>query len=93
MIPASHADGPLPTFRNRGVLDRLYTDLDGIETASPVPIEAPAGSLIFFDGNVVHGSQTNRSDTSRRALVLTYQPRGHPLWNRDVTRPIRSARS
>ena len=88
MIPGSHADGPLPTFRDRGVLGRLYTDLDGIETAAPVPIEAPAGSLIFFDGNVVHGSQTNRSESSRRALVLTYQPPGHALWNRDETRPV-----
>jgi ectoine hydroxylase-related dioxygenase (phytanoyl-CoA dioxygenase family) len=42
-------------------------------------IEVPAGSLIFFDPHLVHGSQPNRSPLPRRAIVLTYQPAGFPM--------------
>jgi hypothetical protein len=81
MIPGSHRQGMLPTFSDRGVLGRLYTDLSRFEHARPEPVEAPAGSAIFFHGDVVHGSRTNRSRASRRAIVLTYQPPGLARWN------------
>jgi ectoine hydroxylase-related dioxygenase (phytanoyl-CoA dioxygenase family) len=42
---------------------------------------------VWFDGAVVHGSRGNRSEASRRAIVLTYQPAGHPRWNRSDVRP------
>ena len=77
MIPGSHLHGRLPCFEDRGRLDRLYTDVDrALPGAERVPIEAPAGSVIFFDGDVVHGSRGNRTPGSRRAFVLTYQPAG-----------------
>jgi ectoine hydroxylase-related dioxygenase (phytanoyl-CoA dioxygenase family) len=82
MIPGSHLHGVLPVFEDRGVIGRLYTDLERFEGAAPEPLEAPAGSAIFFHGDVVHGSRSNRSSASRRALVLTYQPGGHPRWDR-----------
>lgn len=82
MIPASHLHGVLPVFHDRGTIGRLYTDLDRFEGEAPEPIEAPAGSAVFFHGDVVHGSRSNRSEQSRRAVVLTYQPAGHPRWNR-----------
>lgn len=88
MIPGSHKHGALPVFEDRGVLDRLYTDVERIDAAEPVPIEAPAGSVIFFHADVVHGSQRNRTRESRRALVITYQPEGHPRWRREDVRPI-----
>jgi len=90
MIPGSHRYGTLPAPRDRGVLGRLYTDTDSSPLAEldPVPIEAPAGSVIFFDGHVVHGSKGNRSAADRRALVLTYQPSGHARWNRPDERRI-----
>ena len=50
--------------------------------------EAPAGSAIYFHGDVVHGSRKNETDQSRRALVLTYQPPGHPRWNREDVREV-----
>ncbi len=89
MIPGSHLHGHLPTYADRGVLGRLYTDVARLSGDEPLPIAAPAGSVIFFDGNVVHGSRSNRSDAARRALVLTYQPAGHPLWDREASRPVR----
>ena len=92
MIPGSHASGRLPCFEERGTLGRLYTDVEralpGRERAA---IEAPAGSVIYFNGDVVHGSRRNRTDASRRAFVLTYQPSGHAQFRRPGARPVRSA--
>ncbi len=89
MIPGSNRHGFLPKYEDRGVLGRLYTDVERIEGApEPEPIEAPAGSIIFFHGHTVHGSQRNRTDKSRRAIVLTYQPAGHRRWRSDAERPV-----
>jgi len=92
MIPGSHRRGVLPGLTERGTLGRLYTDVDRVLSEAPrVPITAPAGSAIFFHGDVVHGSRVNRSSSSRRAFVLTYQPAGHPQFRRAGTREITSA--
>jgi len=34
----------------------------------------PAGSAIFFDPFLIHGSGPNESSRSRRAIIATYQP-------------------
>ena len=92
MIPGSHKHGPLPGLTERGTLGRLYTDVErALPGAELVPLEAPAGSAIFFHGDVVHGSRSNRSAASRRAFVLTYQPGGHPQFRRPGVREIKSA--
>jgi len=92
MIPGSHAHGRLACFEDQGTLGRLYTDVERVlPGAERVPIEAPAGSVIFFNGDVVHGSECNRSATSRRAFVLTYQPAGHPQFRRPGARPVKFA--
>jgi len=91
MIPGSQAHGRLPCFEDRGTLGRLYTDVDrALPGAKLVPIEAPAGSVVFFHGDVVHGSRRNRTAASRRAFVLTYQPAGHAQFRRPGARPVRS---
>lgn len=93
MIPGSHARGRLACLEDRGTLGRLYTDVDRVlPDAARVPIEAPAGSVIFFHGDVVHGSQRNKTEQSRRAFVLTYQPAGFPQFRRPGERPVSSAR-
>jgi len=92
MIPGSHARGRLPCFEDQGTLGRLYTDVErALPGARLVPIEAPAGSVIFFNGDVVHGSRRNRTASSRRAFVLTYQPAGHAQFRRPGARPVRSS--
>ena len=89
MIPGSHARGRLACFEDRGTLGRLYTDVDRVLADAPrVPLVAPAGSVIFFHGDVVHGSQSNKSGESRRAFVLTYQPAGFPQFRRPGERPV-----
>ena len=92
MIPGSHLHGRLPCFDDQGTLGRLYTDVDrALPGAERVPIEAPAGSVIFFDGDVVHGSRCNRTLASRRAFVLTYQPAGFAQFRRPDERRISRA--
>jgi ectoine hydroxylase-related dioxygenase (phytanoyl-CoA dioxygenase family) len=92
MIPGSHAHGRLPCFEDQGTLGRLYTDVErALPGAQRVAIEAPAGSVIFFNGDVVHGSRSNRTAASRRAFVLTYQPAGHAQFRRPGARPVSSA--
>jgi len=91
LIPGSHKDGRLPCFQDRGVLGRLYTDLDRFDGAEPVPVAAPAGSAVFFHGDLVHGSRSNRTDRSRRALVLTYQPPRLPRWQHEDIRSVEVA--
>jgi hypothetical protein len=87
VIAGSHTRGTLQGLRDRGVLGALYTDVDLID-GEAVPVELPAGSAIWFHRDLVHGSQSNRSQTSRRVFVLAYQPPGLSRWrmgrNRDV---------
>jgi ectoine hydroxylase-related dioxygenase (phytanoyl-CoA dioxygenase family) len=54
-----------------------------------VALEVPAGSLVFFDPHIVHGSGPNTSEAPRRALILTYQPAGHPTLKSRQIRNIR----
>ena len=86
VIPSSHLHGMLPPQGDRGVLGKLYTDIGELKGEPPLPIEASAGSVLFFDGNIVHGSKSNRSTQSRRALVITYQPSGLPRWRCEEAR-------
>ena len=88
LIPGSHKHGALPCFEDRGVVGKLYTDVDRLDLNEPIAIDVPAGSLIYFHGDIVHGSQVNRSDSERRLLLLTYQPTGLPRWQRDDERPV-----
>jgi hypothetical protein len=39
---------------------------------------ASAGSLIVYHGNLLHSGTRNRSDGSRRSLILSYIPRDYP---------------
>jgi hypothetical protein len=88
-IPGSHRHGPLPCYQDRGVLGRLYTDVERFRGEEPVALDVAAGSVVYFHGDLIHGSQGNRSEQSRRALVLTYQPAGLPRWLHDDVRPVR----
>jgi len=41
-----------------------------------VPIEVPAGSVVWFGPLLVHKSEPNRSTKERRSLLFSYQPAG-----------------
>ncbi len=87
LIPGTHKLGHLAGLGDRGTLGRLYTDVSGIDTP-PFAAELPAGSVLWFHYNVVHGSQTNRSQEDRRIFLLAYQPAGLHRWNRDDVRDV-----
>jgi ectoine hydroxylase len=90
VIPGSHKHGALEGLKNRGVLGALYTDVDLVE-GEAFATALPAGSVLWFHRDIVHGSQSNRSDSNRRVFVLAYQPAGLHRWRMDKKRPVRTA--
>jgi ectoine hydroxylase len=80
VIRGSHRSGILPGCEGDGVLGPLFTSPDAFALADQVAAEVEAGSLVFFSPHTVHGSEPNRSERERRALVITYQPGGHPMF-------------
>jgi ectoine hydroxylase-related dioxygenase (phytanoyl-CoA dioxygenase family) len=86
LIPGSHARGLLPGREGEGVLGPLFTHPAQFDERRAVAAAVPAGSLVFFSPHSVHGSQPNRSDRPRRALVLTYQPGGLRMFKEDRVR-------
>lgn len=78
VTPGSHRHGK-HAQRSDGVgLDMLEIDARTYDMDSLIPVPAPAGSVIFFGGFLIHMSSPNRSDKDRRALLYSYQPAGYP---------------
>jgi ectoine hydroxylase-related dioxygenase (phytanoyl-CoA dioxygenase family) len=77
-IAGSHKAGCLPGRADGTQLGGFYTDSKAIDLADEVLFEVCQGSLIFFDPHLIHGSGENKSSNSRRAMILTFQPAGHP---------------
>ena len=92
VISGSHRHGTLKGLADRGVLGALYTDVAALE-GERIPVELPAGSVIYFHYDLVHGSQGNHSDTSRRVFVAAYQPAGLRRWRIEKTRQIAAPRA
>ncbi|MCH8132112.1 MAG: phytanoyl-CoA dioxygenase family protein [Myxococcales bacterium] len=90
VIARTHDQGALKCFEDRGTLGRLYTNVEDID-GDPVAIEAPAGTVTWFHYNIVHGSQTNRSDLSRRVFIGAYQPAGLRRWRIEDHRDIQAS--
>jgi len=87
VIPGSHRFGHLPALGYRGTLGALYTDVRRTP-GTPLPVELPAGSVLVFHRDLVHGSRGNRSDASRRVFVAAYQPAGLRRWRTSQVRSI-----
>jgi ectoine hydroxylase-related dioxygenase (phytanoyl-CoA dioxygenase family) len=88
VVRGSHRKGCLPGLEGEGRLGPLFTDPRHFDLSAQVPVVVPAGSLVFFSSHTVHGSEPNRSERPRRALVVTYQPAGHPLVKRPGEREV-----
>ena len=80
LVPGSHRKGFLPGLNDGTRLGPLFTDPASFDEEAQWLAEVPAGSLVVFDSHMVHGSEPNLSDRSRRAIVLTYQPADHPMF-------------
>ena len=86
LIPGSHKDGFLSGLDDGTALGPLFTNPNSFDEDSQWYAEVPAGSLVVFSAHTVHGSEPNRSDRDRRAIVLTYQPPDEPMFKRDGIR-------
>ncbi len=86
VVRGSHARGCLPGTADGSQLEGFFTNAESFDEAQQVPMEVPAGSLVFFSPHAVHGSFANASDEPRRALILTYQPGGFPMLKSGITR-------
>lgn len=86
LIRGSHAKGFLPGLSDGTRLGPLFTDPAQFDAEQQWLAELPAGSLVFFDSHIVHGSEPNKSDRARRAFVVTYQPAGFAMFKMEGVR-------
>jgi len=91
VIRGSHTRGCLPGTADGTQLGGFYTDPGAFAVSDEVLMAAPAGSAIFFDPFIVHGSLPNTSDRPRRAMVITYQPAGFPMLKSGRVRSVGDA--
>jgi ectoine hydroxylase len=83
-VPGSHSDGLVRDGRNNGPeKSTQHLDPDDIaltaeqmtalvERQGMVSPKGPAGTIVFFDSEVVHGSAQNMSPFPRKLLIVTY---------------------
>ena len=74
VIPGSHRDGYLHPQREHDHPEEFdfAPESHGFEDTSEVPVEVKAGSVVFFNGYLLHRSRKNRSQNYRRVLVSHY---------------------
>tara|TARA_B100000949_G_C14202517_1_gene416617 strand:- start:71 stop:940 length:870 start_codon:yes stop_codon:yes gene_type:complete len=74
VIPGSHQTGYLHFRYPTEDLDEYddTTEARDVDESAAVPVEVKAGTVVFFNGYLMHGSKKNRSDGFRRALVYHY---------------------
>lgn len=74
VLPGSHRRGVLHRQRphDRTAEFDLAPESFGFDGRGEIPVPAPAGSAIFFNGYLLHRSFKNRSQRYRRALVNHY---------------------
>ena len=89
VIDKSHLRGCMPGKTDGSQLGGFFTDPASFDESNQVAMEVSAGSLVFFDPNLVHGSEANFSKIPRRAMVLTYQPADFPMLKTGEVRNIR----
>ena len=74
VLPGSHRSGMLYPQRPHGKPEEFDNSPEsyGFDDAGEVPVEVKAGSVVFFNGYLLHRSKKNRSTIYRRALVNHY---------------------
>jgi len=74
IVPGSHKTGYLYSQRDHENPDEFDSAPEsyGFDESAEVPVEVKAGTLVFFNGYLLHRSRKNRSDIYRRVLVNHY---------------------
>ncbi len=74
VLPGSHRRGylyPQRYHENPDEFDFAWESY-GFDDVDEVPVEVTTGTLVFFNGYLLHRSRKNRGDTYRRVLVNHY---------------------
>lgn len=74
VIPGSHRNGylyPQHTHENPDEFD-FAPESYGFDESKEIPVEVKAGTLVFFNGYLLHRSRKNNGATYRRVLVNHY---------------------
>jgi phytanoyl-CoA hydroxylase len=74
VVPGSHRPGylyPQKPHEDTGEFD-FAPESHGFDASKEVLVKARAGSVVFFNGYLLHRSKRNRSEVYRRALVSHY---------------------
>jgi len=74
VLPGSHVRGKARTRADKDPFGNLELDPSEAEGKRPVPVEVPAGSVVWFGPFLIHKSEPNTSNAERRSLLYTYQP-------------------
>jgi len=74
VIPGSHRSGYLHPQRPHEQEEEFdfAPESYGFDESEEVPVEVPAGSVVFFNGYLLHRSRKNRAEIYRRVLVNHY---------------------
>lgn len=74
VLPGSHRSGYLHPQRAHNNTDEFdgAAESYGFDDSEEIPVEVKAGSVVFFNGYLLHRSRKNRSSIYRRALVNHY---------------------
>ncbi len=74
VIPGSHKQGYLyPQRDHRDTEEHDFGQQSyGFDESVAIPVEVPVGSVVFFNGYLLHKSHKNRSEIYRRVLVSHY---------------------
>jgi phytanoyl-CoA hydroxylase len=107
VIPASHRSGYLYPQREHsntdefdfapesyGFGEKVTVSGAGFSEAAEIPVEAPTGAVVFFNGYLLHRSKKNRSRGYRRALVNHYCTAATllPWWLKEGESPANADR-
>lgn len=90
VVPGSHRDGRWRNRTDGDAFGKLEIDPALEAGLEMVPIEVPAGSVVYFGSTLVHRSAPNTSDRERRSLLYSYQPAGAPHM-RDLLRRMKAS--
>ncbi len=74
ILPGSHRAGYLYPQRQHNNPEEFdfAQESYGFDETAEIPVEVKAGSLVFFNGYLLHRSRKNRSNVYRRVLVNHY---------------------
>lgn len=81
VIPGSHKLDLIPSRHKSG---RGPLEDDQVELSEGIDVEMEPGSSLFFHSRLLHGSEPNRSDRSRRAFITSFMSAQSRLVNRDT---------